>query len=112
MKLQIYEGTSPDGPQLLEVCTSKHPPTVVSAGNALTIALANVNDYDFAFAFEFKAYYSVIENGKRNFHLITRSNPLMICLFRVTIPECGGNFSSLSGQLASPGFPRRFESSH
>lgn len=62
---QIYEGTSPDGPQLLEICSSKHPPTVVSSGNALTIALANVTEFDFAFAFDFKAYYTVIENGKR-----------------------------------------------
>lgn len=68
VKTQVYEGTSPDGPQLLEICSSKHPPTVISSGNALTIALANVTEYDYAFAFEFKAYYSVIENGKRKIH--------------------------------------------
>lgn len=110
--MQVYEGTSQDGPQLLEICSSKHPPTVISSGNALTIALANVTEYDYAFAFEFKAYYSVIENGKRKIHhKIEAVHDVPDSYFlHITIPECGGSFSSLSGQLASPGFPRRYDS--
>lgn len=47
----------------MEICANKHPPTIVSEGNSLTIALDVVADNDFAFTFDLKAAYSVIDNG-------------------------------------------------
>lgn len=47
----------------MEICANKHPPTIVSEGNSLTIALDVVAENDFAFTFDLKAAYSVIDNG-------------------------------------------------
>lgn len=52
----------------MEICTNKHPPTIVSEGNSLTIALDVVADNDFAFTFDLKAAYSVIDNGTNNWN--------------------------------------------
>lgn len=61
---QIYDGTSSSAPKIAEVTSSKHPPTIVSEGNALTIALDDIAEKDFAFTFDFEATYSTIDSGK------------------------------------------------
>lgn len=61
---KIHEGTSTNGPKVTEICSSKHPPTIVSEGNSLTVALQEVSEKDYAFTFDLKAYYTVIDNGK------------------------------------------------
>lgn len=61
---QIYDGTSSKSPKIAEICSSTHPPTIVSEGNSLTIALDKTVENDFAFTFDLRAYYTVIDNGK------------------------------------------------
>lgn len=46
-----------------EICSNRHPPPIVSNGNALTISLSNSTGLDYPFAFDFKAHYSVLDNG-------------------------------------------------
>lgn len=64
--IQIFEGTSTHSPKIAEICSSKHPPAIVSEGNALTIALDKTVENDFAFTFDLRAYYTVIDNGTNN----------------------------------------------
>ncbi|XP_031624566.1 cubilin homolog [Contarinia nasturtii] len=80
----IHDGTSTRSPKVAEICSNTHPPTIISEGNSLTIALGEIGEQDFAFTFDLKAYYSVIDNA------------------------CGGVFSSISGQIASPGYPKTY----
>lgn len=62
---QVHDGTSTSAPKITEICSNKHPPTITSEGNALTLSLADVSEQDFAFTFDLKAAYSVFDNGKQ-----------------------------------------------
>lgn len=67
---QVYEGTqASNNSKIAEICSSKHPPPIISEGNSLTIALDETVENDFAFTFDLKAYYTVIDNGKNKMHL-------------------------------------------
>lgn len=61
---KVYDGSSTQAPKISEICSSTHPPTIVSEGNSLTLAVDETVEYDFAFAFDLKASYSVIDSGK------------------------------------------------
>lgn len=73
---QIYDGSSSNATKITEICSNKHPPTIVSEGNSLTIALDKVNDRDFAFTFDLKAYYTVIDNGN-GFFIFCKHPPMI-----------------------------------
>lgn len=62
--IKVFEGTSTQSPKIAEICSSKHPPTIISEGNSLTLALDKTVENDFAFTFDLRAYYTVIDNGK------------------------------------------------
>lgn len=59
---KVHDGTSTKSPKIMEICSNKHPPTIISEGNSLTIALSI--EFDFSFTFDLKAFYTVIDNGK------------------------------------------------
>lgn len=61
---QIHDGDSRTSPIKWDLCINKHPPAMVSNGNALTISLSNTTDNAFSFSFDIKAHYSVLDNGK------------------------------------------------
>lgn len=91
---KIHDGTSTNSPKITEICSSKHPPTIISEGNSLTISLAIEND--FSFTFNLKAYYTVIDNGI----LIGLSIWKIFILMKFLVSaECGGEFNSISGQI-------------
>lgn len=61
---KIHDGTSTKAPKVQEICSSTHPPTIISEGNSLTVALDETVENDYAFTFDLKASYSVIDSGK------------------------------------------------
>lgn len=58
----MHDGDSKSAPIQQQICSNRHPPAIVSNGNALTISLSNVSVNDAAFAFDLKAHYSVLDN--------------------------------------------------
>lgn len=60
---------------------------------------------DMAYVFDMKARYTVIDNGKCS-EVYLHLSAVEIKLLRV-ISECGGEFVSLSGEIASPDYPSR-----
>lgn len=72
---KVYDGTSTKSPKIMEICSSTHPPTIISEGNSLTLSLDETVENDYAFTFDLKASYSVIDSA------------------------CGGEFTSVSGQI-------------
>lgn len=63
---KVYDGTSSKAPKVAEICSSTHPPTIISEGNSLTLSLGETVENDYAFTFDLKASYSVIDSGKLN----------------------------------------------
>lgn len=61
---KIYDGSSTKAPKIAEICSSTHPPTIISEGNSLTLALDETVENDYAFTFDLKASYSVIDSGE------------------------------------------------
>ncbi|KAG4066297.1 hypothetical protein HA402_000521 [Bradysia odoriphaga] len=77
---KVYDGSSTTAPLAKEICEKGHPPPIVSSGNSLTLSLSE----DHMLSFRFVAFYSTMEN------------------------TCGGKFSDLTGQIASPSYPRSY----
>lgn len=49
---------------MAEICSSRHPPAIVSESNSLTIVTSETQAEEYAFTFDFRAYYTVLDNGK------------------------------------------------
>lgn len=61
-------------------------------------------------SFDMKAYYTTIDNGNppSKMNENERINLRNLFLF-VLSTECGGEFESISGEIASPAYPNRYE---
>ncbi|XP_055295203.1 cubilin homolog [Sitodiplosis mosellana] len=84
-KIYVYDGTSTSSPKITEICSSKHPPPITSEGNSLTLSISDVSAQDSTSKFDLKAAYTVLDT------------------------ECGGDFGSIDGQIASPGYPKPYK---
>ncbi|KAJ6633725.1 Cubilin like, partial [Pseudolycoriella hygida] len=81
VKILIFDGLNAEAPLIREICVEGHPPPIMSNGNALTLSIVS----QFASTnFKFIASYSTLDN------------------------TCGGKFSDLSGQVASPSYPKSY----
>lgn len=60
---KVHDGSSTSAPKIAEICSSTHPPTIISEGNSLTLSLGETVENDYAFTFDLKASYSVIDSG-------------------------------------------------
>ncbi|KAJ6642436.1 Cubilin like [Pseudolycoriella hygida] len=81
VKVLVFDGLNAEAPLIREICVEGHPPPIMSNGNALTLFM--VGQFSFR-SFKFIASYSTLDN------------------------TCGGNFSDLNGQVASPLYPKSY----
>ncbi|KAG7199007.1 hypothetical protein KM043_013159 [Ampulex compressa] len=78
--IEVLEGETSDGPSLGKWCSNVPPVPVTSTGNALTIHLV--------LQYEFTGYFAIMYSPLNS--------------------ACGGNYSSPSGTVASPGYPESY----
>lgn len=76
----------------------------MSSGNALSLSLTE-NHY---LNFKFVAFYSTLENSKSSRFKMGMFHKLCGVPRFSFLTACGGKFSDLTGQIASPSYPRSY----
>ncbi|KAJ6643392.1 Cubilin like [Pseudolycoriella hygida] len=81
IRILFFDGLNTEARLLKEICDEGHPPPIISNGNALTLSVIGTHPFH---DIKLVALYSPFEN------------------------ICGGKFSDLNGQVASPSYPKSY----